>query len=266
MMYQHSHTNIVFNGGIRRCKALAVAVFAAVAFSLCAAALAQTQEEAAVRKALSTRLGPDFRIDSVLRSPIAGVYEVRLGTDVFYVDAKAENLIMGHIQDLKTGKNYTQERLDALATEAVFSPVNKSNALKLVKGNGGNGKRDIVLFEDVHCGYCKKMRAELDKLNNVTIYTYLIPILSADSEVKMRGVWCAKDRNKAYDDWMLRGVSPPVADERCAVPVEANQTLAQGLRVRGTPSVFFQSGKRIPGYVEAAQIEQNLNPASTASK
>lgn len=229
--------------------------------SLAVLSLSTFAQEAAIKKAIEDRVGDGLKVDSVLPSPIAGFYEVRLGTDVFYVDAKAQHLIMGQIQDLKTGKNYTQERIDGLAVEAVFSPANKANALKMVKGNG---KREIAVFEDANCGYCKKMRAELEKMKDVTVYTYLIPILSQDSETKMRNVWCAKDRNKSYDDWMMRGVTPANADERCQVPVEANQTLARNLRVNGTPALFFSNGKRVPGYIEAAQIEQNL--AAVVSK
>lgn len=213
-------------------------------------------QEAQIRKAIEDRLGADLKVDSILRSPMPGIFEVRIGTDVFYADDKAKFLIMGQIQDLTTGKNYTQERLDMLAVDEVFSDKQLVNALKLVKGNG---KREIALFEDVNCGYCKKLRTELEKLTDVTIYTYLVPILSQDSETKMRAVWCAKDRNKAYDDWMLRGVNPPAADDRCAVPVEANSNLARNLRVNGTPALFFTNGKRVPGYIDAAQIEQGFS-------
>jgi thiol:disulfide interchange protein DsbC len=221
--------------------------------------IATVAQEAVIKKAVEDRIGNGLKVDSVLRSPVPGLFEVRIGTDVFYSDDKGQYLIMGQIQDLKTGKNYTQERLDGLALEAVFSPANKANALKMVKGNG---KREIAVFEDANCGYCKKLRGELEKLTNVTVYTYLIPILAQDSETKMRGVWCAKDRNKSYDDWMMRGVTPAAADERCNVPVEQNQSLAKNLRVTGTPALFFSTGKRVPGYIDAAQIEQTLAAAS----
>ena len=219
-------------------------------------------QESAIKKAIEDRIGDGLKVDSVLPGPMPGLYEVRIGTDIFYSDVKAQYLIMGQIQDLKSGKNFTQERIDGLAVEAVFNPSNKANALKMVKGNG---KREIAVFEDANCGYCKKLRVELEKLKDVTIYTYLIPILSQDSEVKLRGVWCAKDRNKSYDDWMMRGVVPAAADERCQVPVEANQSLARNLRVNGTPALFFSNGKRVPGYIDAAQIEQNLT-ATVAAK
>ena len=226
------------------------------AASLLALSFASHAQEAAVRKALEDRLGKDFKVDSIAPAPIKGLFEVRVGTDLFYVDDKAQHLILGQIQDLKSGQNLTQDKLDKFASQAVFNPENLKGALKQVRGNG---KRQLVLFEDVNCGYCKKLRAEMEKLNDVTIYTYLIPILSADSGTKQAGIWCSANKNKAYDDWMLRGVVPTAADSRCASPAEANQKLAQNLRVNGTPALFFENGKRIPGYVDIAQLELSLN-------
>ncbi len=219
------------------------------------------QTETLIRKAVEAKIGNNIKVDEVRPSPLPGLYEVRLDNDIIYVDKTAEFLIAGSLQQLKTGKNYTQERINTLATTAVFSPENKANALKLVKGDGS---RQLVLFEDANCGYCKKLRVELEKINNITIYTYLVPILSQDSEDKMRGVWCAKDRNKAYDDWMLKGVTPAPAQKSCQVPIDSNQALARSLRVQGTPAMFFTNGKRVPGYAKAEQIEQYL--ASAAQK
>jgi thiol:disulfide interchange protein DsbC len=217
------------------------------------------QIEASIRKAVEAKIGNNIKVDEVRPSPLPGLYEVRLDNDIIYVDKTAEFLIAGSIQQLKTGKNYTQERINVLATAAVFSPENKANALKLVKGDGS---RQLVVFEDPNCGYCKKIRVELEKINNITVYTYLVPILSQDSDDKMRGVWCAKDRNKAYDDWMLKGIAPAPAQKSCQVPVDKNQTLARSLRVQGTPAMFFTNGKRVPGYVKAEQIEQYLSAAA----
>jgi thiol:disulfide interchange protein DsbC len=230
----------------RRCAVLALTFIS----------FAASADEAAIRKALAERLPPEAKVDSVKKMPMLGLYEVIVGSDIVYTDASGKYLIMGNIQDLKSGQNFTQERSDALAGAEVYKPENLKNALKLVKGDGS---RKMVVFEDANCGYCKKLRAEMEKLNNVTIYTYLVPILSEDSATKMRGVWCAKDRNKAYDDWMLLASPPPAADSRCDVPIEANMGLARNLKVNGTPAIFFASGKRVPGYIEMAQLEAGLS-------
>lgn len=211
--------------------------------------------ESLIRKTIEAKIGNGAKIDEIRVSPLAGLYEVRLGNDIIYVDKTAEFLIAGSIQNLKTGKNYTQERVDTLASAAVFSAENKPNALKLVKGDGS---RELVLFEDPNCGYCKKIRSELENINNITVYTYLVPILSQDSADKMRAVWCSKDRNKAYEDWMLKGINPVAVKKNCSVPIEQNQMLANSVRVQGTPALFFKQGKRVPGFIKAEQIEQLL--------
>ncbi len=213
-------------------------------------------DEAAIRKSLEARLPPDMKVDAVQKMPMMGLFEVRMGSDIFYADATGKYLIMGSIQDLSSGKNFTQDRKDGIASAEVYKPDNLKNALKLVKGDGS---RKMVVFEDANCGYCKKLRVEMEKLNNVTIYTYLVPILAKDSETKMRGVWCAKDQNATYDNWMLKGATPPAADDRCNVPVEANMGLMRKLGINGTPAIFFASGQRVPGFVELAQMEAGLS-------
>ena len=227
---------------------------------LAATSMATSANEALIRKALAERLPPDAKVESIQKMPMLGLYEVRVGGDIVYTDEAGKFLIMGNIQDLKSGRNFTQERIDGLASAEVYKPENLANALKLVKGNGA---RKMVVFEDPNCGYCKKLRKEMEGLNNVTIYTYLVPILSEDSTTKMRGVWCAKDRNKAYDDWMLKGANPNAADARCAVPVEANMAMMRNLKINGTPAIFFSNGQRVPGYIELAQMEAGLVDSSS---
>lgn len=224
------------------------------AMSLCMAT-ASVAQESAVRKGLEDRLGASgVKIDSIAPAPIAGLFEVRIGNEILYSDSKGEFLILGQIQDLKTGRNFTQERLDNLANAAIFAPENLKNALKMVVGDG---KTQIAIFEDANCGYCKKMRVELDKVKNATIYTYLIPILSEDSETKMKNVWCSTNPNKAYDDWMLRGVNPQTtAKAGCVAPVEANSALAKSLKINGTPHIIVAGKPRIGGYVSGEQLNE----------
>jgi thiol:disulfide interchange protein DsbC len=133
-----------------------------------------------------------------------------------------------------------------------------------VKRVRGNGKRVLYTFEDPNCGYCRELQKELMKLSDVTIYTFLWPILSPDSVDKSRAVWCAKDRAKAWDDLMSRGVAPQ-AGAQCDAPFDKNHELAQRFGIRGTPAVFLADGRQVgAGYVPAAELEQALN--SVAAK
>jgi thiol:disulfide interchange protein DsbC len=232
-----------------RCIALAAGFATA-----CFASYAQTPE-AAIRAALQPKLAPGAKIESITKAPVAGLYEVRVNNDVVYMDGEGKFMIAGTVTDLSAGKNLTQERLDKLNSDLVWSKDTLKNAFKMVNGNG---KRQIVVFEDPHCGYCKKLRESFEKVKDVTVYTLMMPILSEDSSKKSRDVWCSADRQKAYDDWMLRGKAPAAAKEKCNDPNDEVLEIGQKLRVRGTPAIFFADGSRAPGFLPPEELEKRL--------
>lgn len=228
-----------------------------VAFGLMlatAAALAETPQEAAIKKLIQPRLGDGAAVDSVTKTPYGGLFEVRVGSEIFYTDAQAKYLFVGRILDANTTEDYTKARVDELS-KIKFSDLPLESALKTVKGNG---KRVIAVFEDPNCGYCKRFRQNLQDVDNVTVYTFLYNILSPDSAVKSRNVWCSADRNKAWDDWMLNGKAAAVAPEACTTPNDKIKALGMKMRITGTPTIFFTDGSRIPGAIDAKGLEAKL--------
>ena len=177
-----------------------------------------------------------------------------MGSDIFYTDAQAKYLFVGRILDANTTEDYTKARVDELS-KIKFSDLPLESALKTVKGNG---KRVIAVFEDPNCGYCKRFRQNLQDVDNVTVYTFLYNILSPDSAVKSKNIWCSADRNKAWDEWMLNNKSAAVAPEACSTPNDKIKALGIKLRVTGTPTIFFTDGSRIPGAVDAKGLEAKL--------
>ena len=145
-----------------------------------------------------------------------------------------------------------KEQLTELAARLLARSTD--NAIKRVRGNG---KRVLYTFEDPNCGYCRQQQKELLKLNDITIYTFLWPILSQDSVEKSRAVWCAKDRAKAWDDLMSNNVMPPPG--KCDAPLKNNIELAQRFGARGTPAIFLADGSMLPGFMPAEKLEQALN-------
>ncbi|MFY7967290.1 MAG: DsbC family protein, partial [Polynucleobacter sp.] len=113
------------------------------------------------------------------------------------------------------------------------------------------------VFSDPNCGYCKRLEKTLQQLDNVTIYNYLIPILSADSSLKSKQIWCASDQQKVWNDWMLNNQSPTGKSD-CANPIDKNMALAKNYGINGTPTIFFTDGSRFPGAVQLADIEKKL--------
>ncbi|MFL6658369.1 MAG: DsbC family protein [Massilia sp.] len=208
--------------------------------------------EANIRKLVAPRLSEGAKIESVKETPYGGLYEVRVGNSVFYTDKKGEYLIQGHIFNTRSAEDLTQLRLDDL-NKIRFSELPFENAVKLVKGDG---KRVMAIFEDPNCGYCKKFRQNaLKDVTNVTVYTFMYNILSPDSAVRSRNIWCSADRNKAWDEWMVDGKAAPAAPAKCESPNDEVAALGHRLGINATPQLFFADGSRIAGAIDTAALE-----------
>jgi thiol:disulfide interchange protein DsbC len=226
--------------------------------ALAAAALAAAPafaDEAAIRKNLAERL-PNFpKIDEVTKTPVPGIYELRIGTDVFYSDENGNHLIQGSLYDTRARINLTQQRVDKL-TAIAFGDLPLKDAMVFKQGSG---TRKLAVFVDPNCGYCKRFERDLVALKDVTIYAFLYPILGPDSEAKSRAIWCAKDASKTWRDWMIGGQVPATASGACDTSaIERNVAFGHKHRVSGTPAVFFQDGTRVPGAIPAAELEKQL--------
>ena len=234
-------------------KALFYALSATLLSTSMAPALAG---DADIRKAASEMLRPGTKIDEIRKAEVAGLYEVRIGSNVFYSDEKGAYFIMGDITDTKSKRNLTEERRNKLSA-IKWSELPLDQAIKTVRGNG---KRVFATFEDPNCGYCKKLAKEIDGMNDFTMYTFLYPILSPDSSEKSKNIWCAADRSKAWMGYMTGKSTPTSAN--CDTPIEKNLALGQRIGVRGTPHLILINGQRFPGAVSADQLNQMLTQSS----
>lgn len=252
--------NIATRSGPRRLKPLARALWFALACVLGTAPGVVTAQEAAIRKNLPERLPNLPKIEEVTRSPIPGIWEVRIGGDLIYTDDQGQFIITGDLIDTRTRVNLSKERLDKLSAFD-FAKLPLKDAITIKQGNGA---RKLAVFVDPNCGYCKRFERDIAGLKNVTIYTFLYPILGPDSLAKSRDIWCAKDPARAWRDWMLSGTTPvPSAGSRCdASALERNTELGRQHRVQGTPAAVFEDGSRAPGAVPADEVERRLAAAS----
>jgi thiol:disulfide interchange protein DsbC len=213
---------------------------------------AQTEQQ--IKTELQKKIGAGLKIKTVSPSPLAGVYEVLVGNDLFYTDANSKYLFQGEIIELATGKNITEQR-QADLNRIKWAELVPANALKVVRGNGS---RQLAIFSDPNCGYCKRLDKALQQLDNVTVYTYLIPILSPDSAQKSKQIWCSPDPQKAYTDWMVNGIAPSGKGD-CTTPIDKNMAFAKTYGITGTPTIFFTDGSRYPGAVQISDIEKKFS-------
>lgn len=216
-------------------------------------------QEAAIRKNLGERVPQLGKIDEVNKTPIAGVYELRInGTDILYTDAQGDFLIQGNLIDTKQRRNLTEERMDKLSA-IQFDSLPFKDAFTIVRGNG---KRKLAVFEDPNCGYCKRFEEGLQQINNVTVYMFLYPVLGPNSVDKSKTIWCAKDKAKSWSDWMLKGVEPSSA--KCdTAAVDRNVQLGKKHKINGTPTLIFADGTRVPGAIGPDQVEKYLSQSGS---
>jgi thiol:disulfide interchange protein DsbC len=231
---------------------------ALLALAVSAACLAQ---EATIRKNITQRFPELKAIDEVSKTGMPGVYEIRVnGTEVYYTDAQGDYLMVGSLYDTKQHRNLTEERVDKLTAIKVDTLPYK-DSFTIVRGTG---ERKLVVFEDPNCGYCKRFERELQTVNNVTIHMFLYPILGPDSLEKSKAIWCAKDRGQVWQDWMVREVPIPNSVQMCDTnALKRNVELGRTYKINGTPTLIFVDGTRVPGAIDAKQIEKRLAEAKS---
>lgn len=193
-------------------------------------------------------------VTGVRETPMANIYEVQIGMDLVYVDENVDYVIQGTMVDARSRQDLTAKRLQKLA-QVPFDTLPLELAIKQVRGDGS---RELAIFEDPNCPYCKRLHETLKGFDNITIYSFLYPVLSEDSVIKARDSWCADAPAKVWQDWMLDDVVPPTA-ECDSYPIEEVLNLGRSLRVRGTPATFFADGSRVDGAVPAEQIQARLD-------
>jgi thiol:disulfide interchange protein DsbC len=225
-------------------------LLAGVSLGLCA-------QEAAIRKNLAKRL-PEFKtIDEVVKLPMPGLYEVRAnGTEIYYTDAQGDYILKGSLLNTRTLRDLTKEKMDKVMA-IKFEDLPKKDYFTIVRGNG---QRKIAVFEDPNCGFCKRFEKDFESVDNVTVNVYLYPILGPDSVEKSKKIWCAKDRAVAWKDWILNQVPLAGGVMPCDTSaLDRNTDFGQRYRIEGTPTLFLADGRRVPGAVDAKQVEKLLS-------
>ncbi|MEP7301028.1 MAG: DsbC family protein [Caldimonas sp.] len=228
-------------------------LFATLAVAACLAP-AVFADEAAIRKNIAERLPDIPKIDEITKTALPGIYEIRFGSDILYTDENGSYLIQGQLIETRTRVNLTEERIARL-TAIDFKTLQFKDALVWKQGTG---ERKLVVFADPNCGYCKKFERDLQAVKDITVYTFLYPILGGDSPEKSRAIWCAKDNTKAWRDWMLKG-TPVSGSPDCDVSaLQRNAAFGKKHRINGTPGLVFEDGSHRAGAMNTEAIEKQL--------
>jgi len=201
---------------------------------------------------------PNEKIEILKKIPSLQLYEITIGDRIFYVDERAKYFFSGHLFDLKNEKNLTEERLQEIrnARKVDINSLPLEYAIQEVKGNG---ERKLVIFSDPNCGYCKRLEKELIHINNVTIYTFLYPILKGSKRIS-EAIWCSDDKLKSWNNLMINGTTP--TGKECDAPIDALLKIGKQHGFNSTPTIVFANGKTVPGMISAEIIEKKLNEST----
>ena len=212
-------------------------------------------DEDALREVMKNTY-PELPIKSIEKTDYNDLYEVFIGSQIIYTNDTFDFLIVeGRVVDPKTKIDLTELRLEEL-TRINFNDLPFSDAIKVVKGNG---KRKIAIFSDVDCPYCKRLeKKELSNINNITIYTFLYPLaIHPEAEEKSKKIWCAKDRAKAWNEYIFQDKLPKNSGD-CKTPINKIVKLGKDLGISSTPTIILSNGKRVPGAIPYKQLEEYL--------
>ncbi len=223
-------------------------------------------DEASIRSEIIKKY-PKAHVESVTRTSYLGLYEVVVDGQLFYTDEDFNYLIDGSIIETKSMTNVTAARqrdLEELKLRKLAFPFEQLPFELAIKKVKGDGSRKFAVFSDPDCPYCKRLERDLVKVDNVTIYVFLYPLVELHPKAPdvARAIWCSGERVKAWDEYMLKGVVPKAAGT-CANPVDKLVEFGKSKQITGTPTIFFADGKRVPGAIPVDQIEDNLAKAQT---
>jgi thiol:disulfide interchange protein DsbC len=221
-------------------------------------------DEASIRAEFLKKY-PQANVESITKTPHLGLYEMVVDGEVVYTDPDFTYLLVGSLIETKTKTNLTDARQREIEDKKLkslafpFDQLPLDLAIKKVKGDGS---RKVAVFSDPDCPFCRRLEKDLEKISNATIYIFLFPIeqLHPKAPEISRAIWCAPDRVKAWDEYMLKGVVPK--SPKCDNPIDKIVAFGQSKKINGTPTIFFADGKRVPGAIPAERFEELLKGGS----
>lgn len=205
---------------------------------------------------------PSTQVTSVEKTPIAGLFEVVMGQNIAYVDGSGRYFLIGRMMDMQERIDITASTKERIAKKITWNDLPLQDAIRF-----GNGKQKVAVFSDPDCPFCRQLEVELDKLQNVTVYVFPYPIaaLHPKASSASQAIWCARDRAKAWKDYLLQRQLPTSFEACDASAIQRNVALAERLGINATPTLIAEDGRMASGASKSEQIQAWLDRGSASN-
>jgi thiol:disulfide interchange protein DsbC len=239
-------------------------IFAAAALMLGAGSLVASPD--ADIKASLAQVVPDVKIDSIHPSPVKGLYEVLVGTQLMYVTGDGRYFVDGRIVDLKTREDLTEPRLAGVRKKLVDG-VGESEMV--VFEPSAKTQHTVTVFTDIECGYCRKLHSQIAEYGKegIRVRYMFFPRAGKGSPAYKEAisVWCAGDSDQRRSALTAAKAGKTIDEKTCENPVDEHMAIGAELGLRGTPAIVTETGELIPGYVEPKRLAARLDAQSAAN-
>lgn len=214
---------------------------------------AETDGVAKLRQALANSM-PNIVPTKISETPVDGLYEVIVGSQVVYMSADARYMIEGDLIDWKTKRNVSEEAKSGIRLAA----LDKLGADNMLIYKPEKVDNTITVISDINCGYCRKLHSEMPEYmkNNIEVrYIFMSERGGSAGMKKTISVWCADDPQQALN---IAKAGGEVEEKTCDNPIKKHAQLAHDLGVRGTPAIILESGRLLAGYVPVGELAAAL--------
>ena len=214
--------------------------------------LAETDSIKDLEQALAKTM-PNVKPSKISQSPVDGLYEVVVGTQVVYMSVDARYMIDGDLIDIKTKKNISEDAKSAIR----LATIGKLSPDQMLVYKPKNVKNTITVVTDIDCPYCRRLHSEVPTYleKDVEVRYIFMPLKGAADMKKTISVWCSDDQQLALDMAKSGG---DIEEQTCDNPIKQHLALARELGVRGTPAIILEDGQLLPGYVPVDKLVAEL--------
>lgn len=201
-------------------------------------------------------IAPDLEVTHIRPADVDGLYEVVLGTEVIYMSPDGRYVLRGELLDLENQTNMTQG-VRSQMRQKLLADLPRDEMIRF-----SNGKSDhvIYVFTDIDCGYCRKLHQDVPSLMEqgveVRYLAYPRAGLESDTYHEMESVWCSADRKSALTQAKQ---GKKIETKPCDNPVAAQYEIGRKMGIRGTPAIYLENGRSLPGYVPPKELLAILN-------